>query len=242
MLYFAGIAQAQNIDPVRLDAAQSILSQIQATLDSLPDAQRQILSSGAKNLLKVAHGWGQAQNALAGTDIGEAQSKHSAAAGQPLPPDALVSRVNNPATDFVFSTMAGFTQSETSTAWCGDNVVTGFNDSGSIFETFLIPNIGLSFSGASYSTDKGKTFQDIGFINPGPNIFNFMGGDPVVTCVPGAGASVPVFYYTQLFETGPSNAPVTAIAISKSTNGGAAWGNPIITAQKSGVTHFLDKD
>ena len=92
--------------------------------------------------------------------------------------------------------------------------------------TFLLPG-GLSFSGASFSKDKGKTFQDMGFINPGSNFDNVLAGDPVVTCVPATGESTPVFYYTQIFATGPVNAPVAAIAINKSTNGGAAWGAPI---------------
>jgi hypothetical protein len=242
MLGFGGIARAQNIDPGRLEAAQTVLAQIHATLESLPDAHQKLLSSGAQNLLRLAHGWDQVQNGLADADIGELQSKHSIAAGQPLPPDALVSRITNPATDFSFSTLAGFTQSESSTAWCGDNVVTGFNDSGSVFETLLFTTGGLGFSGASFSTDKGKSFQDMGFINPGSDPNNFLAGDPVVTCVPSVGGSVPVFYYTQLFSKGPPNAPLSAIAISKSANGGAAWGDPITTVQKNGFTHFLDKD
>ena len=43
-------------------------------------------------------------------------------------------------TDFLFSVLAGFTQSETSTAWCGKNVMVGFKDSGSLPESlFLAP-------------------------------------------------------------------------------------------------------
>lgn len=238
-----GIARAQEIDPTRLEAAQELLSQIQTTLENLPDAHQKLLSSGAQNLIKLAHAWGKAQNGLAGADVGQAQTKHSIASAQPLPPDALVSRINNPATDFLYSTMAGFTQSETSTAWCGDNVVTGFNDSGSVFESLLLRTGGLSFSGASYSTDKGKTFHDVGFINAGPDRNNFLAGDPVVTCSPSTGGGAPaVFYYTQIFSKGPAIAPLAAIAISESTTGGASWGDPVAAAQKNGFTHFLDKD
>ncbi len=243
MLCSGRISGAQTIDQGRLDNAQAILSQIQATLESLPDAHQKLLSSGAENLLKLAHGFSEAQNGLAGADIGQTQSKHAGAAAQPLPPDALVQRISNPATDFLFSPRAGFTQSETSTAWCGDNVVTGFNDSGSFFESLLFTTGGLSFSGASVSTDKGHSFRDIGFINAGTDPNNLLAGDPVLTCVPSTGGGKPaVFYYTQIFSKGPANAPVAAIAISKSTDGGASWGNPGAAAQKNGFTHFLDKD
>jgi len=60
--------------------------------------------------------------------------------------------------------------------------VVAYNDSGSFLETFSQPAIGLSFNGYSRSTDAGRTFIDQGYLNPGPNIFNFLGGDPVVVC------------------------------------------------------------
>jgi hypothetical protein len=50
------------------------------------------------------------------------------------PPPVLVS---DPNTDVAFSSFSGFTQSETSTARCGDTVVVGFNDTGSIFESLF---------------------------------------------------------------------------------------------------------
>src|SRR5229473_5794824 len=91
------------------------------------------------------------------------------------------------------------------------------NDSGSFWETFFSPR-GLSFSGASYSTNKGRTFRDIGFINPGPDFFGFLMGDPVVTCVPSAiGGQPSVFYYTQIFSE--NRVRLAEIAISKSTDG-----------------------
>jgi hypothetical protein len=215
---------------------------MQTMLESLPDVHQQRLSSGAGNLLKIAHDWKQTQAGLASADVERWKLKQLSAAGQNPQVDSSVSPINNPATDFLYSPLSGFTQSETSTAWCGDHVVTGFNDSGSIFESLAVPNIGLSFSGASYSTDKGHSFQDAGFINPGPSIFNFLGGDPVVTCVAGSRGSVPVFFFSQIFATGPSNAPVSGIVLSRSTNGGAAWENPVTAVQKDGLQHFLDKD
>ena len=56
--------------------------------------------------------------------------------------DALKSkRVSNPseAEDFV-SRLAGNTQSEESVAWCGNNALVGFNDSGSFVRTMFPPS------------------------------------------------------------------------------------------------------
>ena len=112
-------------------------------------------------------------------------------------PTVGVTRVSNPGTDVAFSAFGGFTQSETSTARCGNNVVVGFNDSGSVFETpfFFTGSGGQSFSGSSYSTDGGATFTDAGPVNPGPTTFNFLGGDPGLNC-----SDANTFYYTQIFD------------------------------------------
>ncbi|HYL92140.1 MAG TPA: hypothetical protein VEW69_03180, partial [Alphaproteobacteria bacterium] len=135
----------------------------------------------------------------------------------------------------------GVTQSETSTAMCGNQVVVGFNDSGSEFQTFFFGTGGLSFSGAAVSSDRGKTFHDIGAMNPGSDPSNFVIGDPVLTC-----SDPSTFYYVQLFQFGTK----TAIAISKSTDGGNTWGDPSAAVAKSApsglginanVGHFLDK-
>ena len=63
---------------------------------------------------------------------------------------------------------AGFTQSETSTAWCGNNVVAGYNDSGSFLESLVLSFGGLSFNGVARSTNRGASFTDLIFLNPGP--------------------------------------------------------------------------
>src|SRR5262249_282127 len=142
-----------------------------------------------------------------------------------------------------FSLMAGFTQSETSTAWCGNHVVVGFNDSGSFFESLLFGPGGASFSGASISTNKGASFHDIGYINPGTDFTNLLAGDPVVTCAPTSSTDpMPAFFFTQLFELGSASAPLSAIAFSKSPDGGGSWAPPVAAVAKDARTHFLDKD
>jgi hypothetical protein len=157
--------------------------------------------------------------------------------------------VSDPSTDLVASQVSGFTQSETSTAWCGDTVVVGFNDSGSYWETFFGTG-GLSFNGVARSTDKGRTFTDLGFLNPGDGnppveFFNFLAGDPVVAC-----SSETDFRYASLFQLGAFPNIMSAISVSTSTDGGQTFDEPVAAAAKPYLTviggvaylvHFLDK-
>src|SRR5262249_41732209 len=69
---------------------------------------------------------------------------------------SFVNNVNEP--DDILSQMAGMTQSETSNAWCRDNAVIGFNDSGSFVKTSLTPESSFSFNGWAVSHDGGGHF------------------------------------------------------------------------------------
>src|SRR5258708_13592223 len=109
-----------------------------------------------------------------------ARAKMGAQLTSAPPPVGSLIRASNPATDVAYSSFAGFTQSETSTARCGNNVVVGFNDSGSVFETpyFYTGTGGQAFSGAPYSTNGGASFTDVGPINPAPGNGNFIAVGP----------------------------------------------------------------
>jgi len=236
-------------DPDRLASVREKLSQVAGVLDTLPATSKKRLSSGAQNLLKLAQGWDEVEGAFevnrrpADALAQEMRGTSSATAtSASIGPTAASFMISNPATDFLFSVMSGFTQSETSTAWCGNHVVVGFNDSSSFFESILFGPGGASFSGASISSNKGMSFHDVGYINPGTNATNFLAGDPVVTCtqVPQS-SNIPTFFYTQLFELGPATAPLTAIAFSKSEDGGGSWAPPVAAVQKDARSHFLDK-
>src|SRR5689334_8546646 len=63
--------------------------------------------------------------------------------------------ISSPAFDYTLSRGGGFSQIDTSTAWCGRNVVTGYNDSSAILMTLNSANGGLSFSGVAHSEDGG---------------------------------------------------------------------------------------
>jgi hypothetical protein len=56
------------------------------------------------------------------------------------------------------SKLIGFTANESSTAWCGNNVVIGFNDMESLLESSFGAPIGYSVS-----TNKGASFTDKAF-------------------------------------------------------------------------------
>jgi hypothetical protein len=111
-------------------------------------------------------------------------------------------------------------------------VVVGFNDSGSVFESLFFGPGGVSFNGIARSTNKGASFQDLGFLNPGINVENFLGGDPVLACT-----SATTFYYASLFAI----LTTSQISVSRSTDGGLSFEEPVPAVGKDIATHFLDK-
>src|SRR5947209_4286377 len=228
---------AAQMSVAKVAATNKILQQVKASIAKLPP-QKQKLLDGYANIKQIADSWQKYGIRLTDpTFISRVKQSRTSPA---LPPSAGgIVPVSNPFPDVEFSSFGGFTQSETSTARCGNAVVVGYNDSGSVFETpfFFTGTGGQSFSGASYSTDGGATFTDIGPMNPGPNDFNFLGGDPGVTC-----ANSHVFHYTQIFDYFDANFnPFAAISISTSTDGGKTWGDPAPAVAKDGFSHLLDK-
>jgi len=209
---------------------------VRAAFERMPRQRLRLLSGGALNLAQ----W--AREELEHEGPGEETARVGRAARGPEPPSAEHNdhdqriRVNDPATDFTRSIVAGFTQSETSTAWCGNTVVVGFNDSGSLLETQPTPR-GLSFNGVARSTNRGRSFTDLGFLNPGPDFFSQLSGDPVVAC-----SSPSRFQYSSIFMVLSGAIPLSAMSVSTSTDGGATWGDPVVAVGKDINLHFLDKE
>ena len=235
--FVASSFTAAQMSVAKVAATNKILQQVKASIAKLPP-QKQKLLDGYANIKQIADAWQKYGIHLTDpTFVARAQQSRTSPA---LPPGAGgIVPVSNPFSDVAFSSFGGFTQSETSTARCGNAVVVGYNDSGSVFETpfFFTGTGGQSFSGASYSTNGGASFTDIGPMNPGSNDFNFLGGDPGVTC-----ADSHTFYYTQIFDYFDSNFnPFAAISISTSTNGGKSFGDPVPAVAKDGFSHLLDK-
>ena len=230
LLLSAGVASAQT-GQERLDAVSAHMQRIQNLSARLPASAKMRLSSGAQHLLYMAGKWDEIGPQLSGSIALNTPLKPRAA--QVAPTTLPLGKVSDPSMDLVLSRLAGFTQSETSTAWCGRHVVVGYNDSGSIIETFFSPGIGLSFNGYSLSTDAGRSFTDLGFLNPGPSVLNFLQGDPVVAC-----SDENTFYYSSVFS---STLVTTEVSVSKSTDGGRTFGDPVSAVSKDAFTHVLDK-
>jgi hypothetical protein len=215
----------------RLSTIRQTLADVQAFSERLSEDDRKLFSNGAQNLFHVARKWPAIEQRLRDGGMNPSALKAMAPGEDLGVAGASSNRVSNPATDFILSQASGFTQSETSTAWCGNNVVVGFNDSGSLLESLVLGSGGLSFNGVARSVNRGASFTDLLFLNPGPST-NFLGGDPVVACT-----SPTTFYYSGLLSRPGSS----GISVSKSTNGGLTWGAPIAAALKPAPAHFLDK-
>lgn len=227
-----GLAAQGQVSPQNLAAVQSRLHQAKVFFDKMPETRRHMLSGGAQNLIQLANFSEQRGLHMIASSHGlkqqPAKSGPSATAG--------VIPVSNPSDDFAFSVKLGFTQSETSTAWCGSHVVVGFNDTGSGPESIFFGPGGLSFTGIALSINSGHDFEDLWF--PGSNPADVLNGDPVLGC-----ADASTFYYAQLFQTADSvGNPLSAVAVSTSSDGGVTWADPVAAISKDGFTHFLDKD
>jgi hypothetical protein len=224
------------VSPERLDALKARLERVKAFSQKLPEGHRRALSGAAQNLIQLAAGFEEMESGLRRASSQPDQFQKALSNSETTTDVASATQVSNPSSDFAFSVLTGFTQSETSTAWCGNNVVVGFNDSGSLPESINFGPGGLSFNGIARSTDQGRSFQDLGFLNPGPNPFDLLAGDPVLGC-----ANASTFYYASIFSTGSLSAPVSAISVSRSLDDGLNFGSPVVAAGKDAFTHFLDK-
>lgn len=218
-------------------ALDKTLQQVKASYGKMP-ASRQQMVDGYANVVRFADAWHSL--GMRFTDplfVARQKLNIKAASRTPLP--AGVAAASDNSTDIAYSSFGGFTQSETSVARCGSNVVVGYNDSGSVFETpyFFSGTGGQSFSGFAYSTNGGASYTDGGPTNPGPGDGNFLGGDPGLTCTDSN-----TFYYSQIFDfTNSSGFFVAAISVNKSTDGGQTWGDPVAAIAKNGSFHLLDK-
>ena len=134
----------------------------------------------------------------------------------------------------------GYTQNTTSSAWCGNSVVVGYEDSGAFFRTdpTLSSGVPISQDGVSFSTNAGKSFTDLGFLNPGTFSANALLGDPVVTCT-----SPTHFQYVSILNTTTPDGlnPIIGPSISFSTDAGKTWSAPQQIISLDGNTELADK-
>lgn len=188
-----------------------------------PQARAAIAKALANSSIRA-----QAQNAIAAASSTRLQG--------PVP-------VNDAGFDYQFTRFGGFTQSETSSAWCGDTIVAGFNDSGAFVRSILQEVGGASFAGVAVSQNRGKSFTGLPFLNPSADPGTFLGGDPVVVC----GDSRHFTYASLLSQVsfdsqGNVVEALSGISVSHSSNGGLVWSDPVPAVTKDANFHFLDKE
>lgn len=248
----AGLALASSAFAQNRAANKAQLDALKTTANQMDSFQRQMLSTGMKNLLHLSHVPPKAQLNAKGFSASAFQGALDSALAQMAQraeKDAksgftgkMVS-VSAPELDYVHTRIGGFTQSETSAAWCGQNVVVGFNDSGAYVRSYLMSNGGLSFSGVAYSRNGGASFYESPTLTPPSDEGGFLGGDPSVVCT-----SANDFYYASLYQdivpaTDKTPQQVySGIAVNYSPNGGAGWATPVVAVQKNGYSHILDKE
>jgi hypothetical protein len=244
--FFALLVTLVAVSPAHAGPSKSQLDQIASKLKLIPAEHQRLLSSGLQRVLQLDAALNDSHSKI--DDSGTVTASKPRAAVSSLaavsaatilaPGPGGTIAVSDPRLDFANSAMTSFTQSETSSAWCGNNVVAGYNDSGAFARTAGVNFLGAwSFSSASYSHDGGRTFADIGVMNPGTNSANFIAGDPVVACT-----SPSRFYYTSIFASGQdaNGNFFNGVALNISNDGGQTWSAPVAAVSKDS-NHGIDK-
>lgn len=193
------------------------------------------LSGAPRNLVSVAGRWQKVRASLMNAlSAPGAEVVARLTAAQPSAAALATTRAALEAPKLTATRFSGFTQSETSTAWCGTNAVVVYNDTGAEMAT-LLSSGGVSAVGYAQTTNSGTTFGAKGPLPPASGPLTLLAGDPVAAC-----ASSSVFYVSSLWLDAGSE--VSGVALSKSANGGASFGSPVVAVHKDGRQHIIDKD
>jgi hypothetical protein len=219
------------------------------------------LSSGGANAFRLARMLSQLQSKGVSIDatreihhemMAEARAKLLAVGSQSqVAGGATLVPVNDRTFDYDATRFTGFTQSETSSAWCGTNIVAGFNDSAAFAHTVLLHQAAaISLSGVAVSHDRGRSFVGLPFLNPGPALNpgspffdSELAGDPSIVC-----SDPQHFVYASIQTQVPVDsqgnviAAFAEMAVNRSSDGGVTWDDPITVAKKDLNSHFLDKE
>jgi hypothetical protein len=224
------MARAQSIED-RIADLDGVVGRVK-NLEQNSHFRRDNLAGVSRNLTALSDRWERVWPALA-----------QLAAAAPIATDTTAADV---ALAVVFDSKAisnltlgasrytGFTQNETSSAWCGSNVLIGFNDTGSEIKT-LVANSGVSVIGFSVSANHGTSFIYNGSPTPTSSFSQAIMGNPSVVC-----GDANSFYYASIWMDTLNNA--TGVAVARSTNGGQSFPPPTLAISKSSITHMIDRD
>jgi hypothetical protein len=206
-----------------LDRLDRLSAQMHAF--AAPGLDRSRLSSVARNWSAFADRWEAARGAppFLATGVDSTTVAATRASARPASQPSLT-----------LTRYAGFTQNQTSTAWCGGNVLTAFNDTGSEVRT-IAGSAGISVVGLSSSSDQGSRFTYMGTPLAPTGFYQSLLGAPTLACADNA-----TFFYSAIWSD--TQAIVSGIAIGKSTDGGIIFGPPSLAVSKNGWTNILDHD
>jgi hypothetical protein len=227
-------AQTDQTNLKRLDTVMSQTMTIQTTLG--PHAK--FLSGAARNLLNIASKWDQIGPMLGsqGSTSGLSPSEETAIFSSITLIPVTVPEIGS-------TRLSGFTQSETSTAWCtgstNSNAVVAFNDSGSAIATMAgLLSTGASFEGYAYSSDRGADFTEASPAYPSLYPGAWMLGDPTVAC-----SDPNDFYYASIWYDYSSSGSLTqtGVSVARSTDGGVNFGTPVVAVALPYAAHLVDK-
>jgi hypothetical protein len=230
VILFSTMTAAQTLMPniARLDR----LAQRARSLEAAPGFARARLYGVARNLTAFADRW-QALRARLATPGAGALENDGELAGDAAFAEVGIgafSPISTPTLDL--SRYAGFTQSQTSTAWCGQNVITMFNDTGSEARTMAAQS-GITAVGFANSSNSGHAFAYRGAPPGGTNFDQTVLGSPTVAC-----AEQSNFFYAAIWIDTLNN--VTGVAFARSSDAGHTFATPIVAASKSASTDFVD--
>ncbi|HVB80980.1 MAG TPA: sialidase family protein [Candidatus Binataceae bacterium] len=183
------------------------------------------LSAAGRNLFSLADRWAAVRERLFQGAAAPAAPEQSQAPGAPRMALILGTNLSR-------SRYSGFTQSQTATAWCGSNVVMGFNDTGAEVTT-MASGRGVSMDGYALSFNRGASFTYMGSPATPSDPNTFMSGDPVVEC-----ANAATFYYVSSFLDGTNG--ISGVSLSTSTDGGKTFATPVVIAGQPSDSHIVD--
>ena len=226
---FAEGAEAQRI----VDSRVALKKFVDASSQLSPNVRKH-LSAGMQNYLRYA---AAEVSGTAPQEIRGQSSMPQISPRQTSPGPGGTIQVSSPAMDFA---KEGYTQSTSSSAWCGNSVVVGYEDTSAFFRTNPTDQYGvpLSLDGVSLSADGGAKFTDIGYLTPGTFFFNALLGDPVVTC-----SSPKDFQYASILNTTTPDGlnPIIGPSVSFSADSGRNWSSPSQAVSVDGTMELIDK-
>lgn len=213
-LFFGSIASAQKLPPA-MEARLKLFLKYESKLNA---QQKDLLSRSARNTISLAHELFDATSpggddeglGLLGALHEPAGSSIRSSATKAVPPNIGSDRnennrtelfgavkISHPEVGLQLSRLGSFTQAGSSTARCGQSIVTGYSSGPAFSLSEIIPFLAdpslfpsSSEMGLAYSRDGGETFTELPFLNAGPPAnpaldftFNFaVGGNASMGC------------------------------------------------------------